>query len=184
MFACQGAKPLLISLLMDSLGVSAADRIAGHALTAVIGVAVVDRSLLLNASVRLRLPFRYRARPAPIVRPTSHPTKSIAKMDDETLAVPTTVSLPEQWWACRAQDGFDYQHQSPEVCNTSAPLGEFLKVRLSMQITMDTGAAVGTCRSGRHVAHDAVYSKMVSSVMMQDNKTCLQEPAAHACRCD
>ena len=76
---------------------SAADAIAGHALTAVIGVAAVDRSLLLDAMVRLRLPFRYRARPAPIVRPTSHPTKSIAKMDDETLAVPTTVSLPEQW---------------------------------------------------------------------------------------
>lgn len=65
-------------------------------LTVAAGLAVVDSCFWSAPLMRVRFCFRYRARPAPIARPTSHPTNSMAKMEEETSAVPTTVSLPEQ----------------------------------------------------------------------------------------
>lgn len=70
----------------------------GVARTAAAGLVVNGSSLVPVPYLRLLL--RYRTRPEPMASPISHPTKSMAKMDEDTLALPTTVSLPVQWWAC------------------------------------------------------------------------------------
>ena len=62
--------------------------------TAAAGLVVKGRSVLRVSW--LRLLRKNSVRPVPIASPTSHPTKSMAKIDEETLALPITVLLPEQ----------------------------------------------------------------------------------------